>query len=335
VETASVDLRTAQACEAVGLPRATYYRVQEAKANPVVAPPRPTPPRALSAEERERVLEEARSDRFMDQAPAQIVSHLLDEGRYVCSTRTMYRILKEASEIRERRDQARHPVYKKPELLATGPNQVWSWDITKLLGPVKGVYFQLYVILDIFSRYVVGWTISMGESGSLARRLIHETCIKQSIQREDLTIHSDNGPSMTSTTVALLCGKLGITKTTSRPHVSNDNPFSESQFKTMKYMPAFPERFGSMEDARLFCVMFFGWYNSYHHHSGINMLTPASVHYGRAEEVLEARQKVLSMAYLNHPERFVRKPPSAGSTPKEVWINPPKSIPTADGGDAH
>ena len=331
VETSGGSLSTTNACEALGLPRATYYRVQEARTNPIVPSPRPTPARALSLEERNRVLEVARSDEFVDQAPAAIVTHLLDKKEYICSSRTMYRVLKKESEVLERRDQARHPKRKAPQLVANAPNQVWSWDITLLKGPVKGVYFYLYVILDIFSRYVVGWMLADVESGSLAKRLIDETCIKQSIQYHTLTIHSDNGPSMTSQTVALLLGKLCVTRSTNRPHVSNDNPFSEAQFKTMKYSPEFPDRFGGMEDAHSFCANYFRWYNTDHHHSGISMLTPATVHYGRDEEVLDARQDVLNVAYRNHPERFVQRPPKAGPSPKEVWINPPKLPPGGEG----
>jgi putative transposase len=263
------------------------------------------------------------SERFMDQAPREIFATLLDEGRYLCSVRTMYRILGQENEVRERRNQLRHPVYAKPELLATAPNQVWSWDITRLLGPVKWSYFYLYVILDIFSRYVVGWMVAARESATLAQRLIEETCRKQAIEPGQLTIHADRGSSMTSKPVALLLADLGVAKTHSRPHTSNDNPFSEAQFKTLKYRPAFPGRFGSIEEARSFCQRFFSWYNQEHHHAGIGLLTPYVVHHGQAEPVLEARFKVLSEAYQAHPERFVRGAPAHGSLPRAVWINPP------------
>ena len=248
---------------------------------------------------------------------------LLDEGVYRCSTRTMYRILAEHGETRQRRDQRIHPVYQKPELLATAANQLWSWDITKLLGPVKWTYFYLYVILDVFSRYVVGWMVAHRESAEMARKLIQDTCSKQQIGHGQLTIHADRGSSMTSKPVAFLLADLGVTKTHSRPHVSDDNPYSESQFRTMKYRPDFPDRFGSIQDSRAFSQLFFSWYNQEHRHSGIGLLTPAMVHYGQAGEVFQKRQLVLDAAYLLYPERFVRWPPKPLSIPKEVWINKP------------
>ncbi len=237
----------------------------------------------------------------------------------------MYRILADSQEVRERRNQLRHPAYKKPELLATAPNQVWSWDITKLLGPAKWTYFYLYVILDIYSRYVVGWMVASRESADLAQRLIRETVQKQEISENQLIIHSDRGPSMKSHGVAQLLANLGVTKSHSRPHVSNDNPFSESQFKTLKYRPDFPGRFGCQQDAISYCRGFFHWYNNEHYHSGIAMLTPAMVHYGSADNVLAKRQQVLNTAYDAHPERFVSKPPTPPRQPKAVWINPPLS----------
>jgi len=265
----------------------------------------------------------------MDKAPATVYATLLDEGTYLCSTRTMYRILGEEGEVRERRDQLRHPHYSAPQLLATGPNQVWSWDITKLLGPVKWSYFYLFVILDLFSRYVVGWMIAHRESAVLAERLIRETCEKQNIEPGQLTIHADRGSSMTSKPVALLMADLGITKTHSRPHVSDDNPYSESQFKTLKYHPTFPERFGSIEDARSFCQQFFPWYNTEHRHSGIGLLTPATVHYGKDSIVTNQRQLVLTAAFSNHPERFARGAPRPPRVPDAVWINKPKPASTS------
>jgi putative transposase len=237
----------------------------------------------------------------------------------------MYRLLDSQKEVKERRDQLRHPSYQKPELLATAPNQVWSWDITKLLGPVKWTYFYLYVILDIFSRYVVGWMVASRESALLAEKLIHETCQKQGIQPGQLLIHADRGSSMKSKPVALLLSDLGVTKTHSRPHTSDDNPYSEAQFKTLKYRPDFPERFGSLEDARAFCQAFFRWYNTDHHHSGIGLMTPHVVHYGLAQEAFKAREKVLLAAYEMHPERFVRKVPAPLALPQAAWINPPQS----------
>jgi len=263
------------------------------------------------------------SPRFIDKSPAAVYAALLDEGSYHCSTRTMYRILHDHREVRERRNQLRHPNYKKPELLATGPNQVWSWDITKLLGPAKWTYYYLYTILDIYSRYAVGWMLASRENSDLARRLIRDSIDRQNVESGELIIHSDRGPSMKSHTVAQLLAALGVVKSHSRPHVSNDNPFSESQFKTMKYRPEFPDRFGSQEDGLAFCKPFFQWYNHEHYHSGIGMLTPATVHYGRAEEVLLSRQTTLDAAFAAHPERFVNKPPAPLALPRAVWINPP------------
>jgi len=269
------------------------------------------------------VLGHLHSERFQDRSPAEVYATLLDEGRYFCAIRTMYRILEEAGESRERRDQLTHPPYTKPELLATGPNQLWSWDITKLLGPAKWTYFYLYVILDVFSRYVVGWMVADREGKELAKHFIAATYKKQGILPGQLTLHADRGSSMKSKPVAFLLADLGVTKTHSRPHVSDDNPFSESQFKTLKYRPEFPDRFGSLQDAREFCQTFFPWYNVEHHHSGIGLLTPEVVHYLRAEEVRASRQQTLDAAFAAHPERFVRKPPQPPALPTEVWINPP------------
>jgi putative transposase len=254
---------------------------------------------------------------------------LLDEGTYLCSPRTMYRILDAAHEIKERRNQVRRPHYAAPELLATRPNEVWSWDITKLLGPAKWTYFYLYVILDIFSRYVVGWMLAPHESAALAEHLIAETCAKHGIQPGQLTLHADRGSSMRSKPVALLLADLAVTKTHSRPHVSNDNPFSEAQFKTLKYSPLFPERFGSLEDGRAFGQDFFQWYNHEHRHSGLGFLTPAVVHYGVAAAVREQRERVLAEAYAAHPERFVKGRPHPADLPQAVWINPPAKKSTA------
>jgi putative transposase len=264
------------------------------------------------------------SERFQDCAPAVIQATLLDEGEYLCSTRTMYRLLEEDGATRERRDQLTHPAYQKPELLATAPNQLWSWDITKLRGPVKWTYFYLYVILDVFSRYVVGWMVAPREAAELARKLIEETCEKQNIQPDQLSLHADRGSAMRSKPVALLLADLSVTKTHSRPYTSNDNPFSESQFRTLKYRPEFPDRFGCIQDSRAFCQMFFPWYNDEHRHSGIGMMTPAMVHYGLATDIRENRQRALDLAYAAHPNRFVRRRPTPPQLPKEVWINKPK-----------
>lgn len=312
-------------CEALDIPRASFYRRQQPKSvdiTPVM--PRPLPEHALSEAEQQKVLAVLHEPRFVDLAPPQVYAQLLEEGRYLCSIRTMYRLLAANNEVRERRAVASHPIYTKPELLATGPNEVWSWDITKLKGPVKWTYYYLYVILDIFSRYVVGWMIATRESSTLAKRLITESCCKQNIVEEQLTLHADRGSSMKSKVIAQLLSDLGVTKTHSRPHVSNDNPYSESQFKTMKYRPKYPDRFGSIQDARAFAVDFFYWYNEEHHHSGIGLYTPSDVHYGRVEQIQQDRQATLDAAYKQHPKRFINKPPKAALPPKAVWINPPK-----------
>lgn len=319
----STEVGTVAACKSLDIARPTYYRRLEPRIEETPAP-RPAPPRSLSVLERQEVLDVLHTDRFVDKAPTEVYATLLDEGIYHCSIRTMYRVLGEAGENHERRDQVRHPHYKAPELLATGPNQVWSWDITKLLGPVKWSYFYLYVILDIFSRYVVGWMIAPNESSVLAKRLIAETCEKQNVLPGQLTIHADRGSSMKSKPVALLLADLGITKSHSRPHVSDDNPYSESQFKTLKYRPGFPDRFGSIQDGRSFCQEFFPWYNDEHRHSGIALLTPQIVHYGKAEAVTSQRQIVLTSAFNEHPGRFVRGLPVPPSLPEAAWINKPK-----------
>jgi putative transposase len=310
----------AAACAALMLPRATFYRSQQPA---TTKSPRPSPPRALQPEERVEVLATLNSPHFADKAPRQVVAELLDEGRYLCSTRTMYRVLEAAGEIRERRDQLRHPTYAKPELLATAPNQVWSWDITKLKGPAKWTYYHLYVIIDIFSRYVVGWMVAARESAALAQELIVEACERQGIQPGQLTIHADRGSPMKAKSTAMLYGDLGITKSHSRPYVSDDNPFSEAQFKTLKYRPAMPDRFGSLPDARAAVAPLMHWYNEEHYHSGIALLTPADVHHGRAPTIVTARQRALDAAYAAHPERFVRGVPTHQQPPTEVWINRP------------
>ena len=313
------------ACQSLSVARATFYRSQS---RPVGTPTRPLnstrrSPRALSAAERAETLSVLHSEEFVDRAPAAVCATLLDQGRYLCSPRTMYRLLSAQGEVRERRKQLTHPRYQAPELLATAPNQVWSWDITKLRGVVKWTYYYLYVVLDIFSRYVTGWMVATRESSELAKELLLASCLKQDISLGQLIIHSDRGSSMTSKPVALLLADLGVTRSLSRPHVSNDNPFSESHFKTLKYCPDFPDRFGSEQHARSFSDGFFAWYNREHRHSGIAMLTPEMVHYGRAHEVIAARRLVLAAAYQKHPERFVRKRPEPLQLPAAVWINPP------------
>jgi putative transposase len=317
-----------QACEALNIPRASFYRRKGFDFSSTAVPPvRPAPARALHQTERSTVLSCLHEERFQDSSPAAVYATMLDEGHYHCSIRTMYRILEGEGETRERRDRIVHPVYQKPELLATAPNRLWSWDITKLLGPARWTYFYLYVILDVFSRYVVGWMVADGESAVLATRLIGDTCAKQEIQAGQLTIHADNGSSMKSKPPAFLMADLGVTKTHSRPHVSDDNPYSESHFKTLKYRPGFPDRFGSIQHARAFCQDFFAWYNEEHRHSGLGLLAPAVVHHGLAAAAIGQRQTVLDAAYLAHPERFVRKPPQPPPAPTEVWINKPKLPP--------
>lgn len=315
---------TTAACAAVGRPRQSHYRWHR-RSPPPARPERvPKPqPRALNEVERKEVLTVLHSDEHVDEAPATVYAKLLDQGVYLASTSTMYRILRANDEVRERRRLATHPPAKKPELLATKPNEIYSWDITKLLGPEKWTYYYLYVIIDIYSRYVPGWMLARAERAHLAERLLADTIAKQGVARDQLTVHADRGSSMASKPVAFLLADLGVTKSHSRPHVSNDNPFSESQFKTLKYRPEFPGRFGSFEDAHQFCNWFFSWYNDEHRHSGIAFHTPADVHYGRAETIQAHRATVLDTAYAAHPERFVRKPPAPRPLPEAAWINKP------------
>jgi putative transposase len=310
----------APVCDALGVSRASLYR----RRRPRKERRRVTPARALSEPERHQVLQLLHSERFVDAAPVQVHATLLEEGRYLCSPRSMYRILASSGEVRERRDQLQHPHYVKPELVATAPKQVWSWDITKLKGPVKLVYYYLYVILDIFSRYAVGWMIADAENAGLAERLIEESCLKQGIAPSQLKLHADRGAPMRSKTVAQLLDELGVEKSHGRPHVSNDNPFSESQFRTAKYRPGMPERFASGDHARAVFRDLFDWYHHRHHHSGIAYLTPFMVHHGLAEQVLDARHHVRTAAYLAHPDRFVNGPPRRESLPEAVWINAPE-----------
>ncbi len=313
-------LGVAPTCAALEVARATYYRQRQPRPVPR---PRPTPARALPPAERQAVRDVLHESRFVDLAPAEIYATLLDDGRYLCSERTLYRVLGENAEVRERRDQLRHPSYAAPQLLATRPNELWSWDITKLLGPAKWTSYYLYVLLDVFSRYVVGWLLAEQESARLAEQLIGQSCDRQGIAPGRLTVHSDRGPAMISKPVALLLADLGVTKSHSRPHVSNDNPFSESQFKTMKYRPDFPERFGSLEHARQHGQDFFPWYNTEHHHVGLGLFTPHDVHYGLAEAKRAQRARVLAEAFARNPERFPNGMPQPKAVPTEVWINPP------------
>jgi putative transposase len=323
VEELTPIIGTRPACRALGASAATIYRRRRPRA-PRQSRPRPTPDRALTEAERERVLEVLHSQRFVDSSPAQVWATLLDEDTYLCSERTMYRLLAARhGGVRERRDQLTHPAYAKPELLAERPNELWSWDISKLLGPAKWTYFYLYAILDVFSRYVVGWTVQHRETGPVAEALIAQAVEQQQITREQLTIHADRGGPMRSKPVAFLLADLGVTKTHSRPYTSTDNPYSEAHFKTLKYRPEFPERFQTIEQAREFCRGFFGWYNHEHRHSGIGLMTPAAVHHGCAPELHAARARVLDAAYERHPERFVRRPPMPPALPTAAWINKP------------
>jgi putative transposase len=308
----------AQACQALGIPRSRLYPRQQTSASP-----HPRPAHAFSTEERIAIRAELNSERFMDRAPRQIYAALLDEGTYLCHWRSMYRILHDFSEVRERRNQRQHPVYQKPELLAESPNQVWSWDITKLRGPAKWTHFALYTVIDIFSRFIVGWMIAERESAELAKQLIATAAANQHIQPEQLTLHADNGKPMKAKTLALLLSDLGVEKSHSRPYVSDDNPFSEAHFKTVKYHPTYPDRFGCVQDARGWARPFFDWYNYEHYHTGLNLLTPASVHYGQAEDVRQQRQVVLAAAYAQFPRRFMRGEPIVKGAPDAVWINPP------------
>lgn len=320
---------TQAACRALGRPRASYYRDHQRTPAPppMPRPPRRAHPRALSDAERAEVLEVLHSERFVDTAPAQVYATLLDEGVYLASEATMYRLLRARGETGDRRRHATHPARVKPELVATRPNQVWSWDITKLHGPAKWTYYYLYVVLDVFSRYAVGWMVADREAAGLAERLLGEALTAEGIGSDQLTVHADRGTSMTSKPVALLLADLGVVKSHSRPKVSNDNPYSESQFKTLKHVPTFPGQFASVQDARAFCQGFFAWYNHTHRHSGIGLLTPADVHHGRAEQITTARARVLQAAYQQHPERFVRKPPEPPQPPGEAWINKPPTHP--------
>ena len=325
-----------RACAAVGVPQADWYR----RHRQTPAPPKPVAkpgvqPRALTDVERGEVRAVLNSADHVDEAPLTVYAKLLDDGKYLASPATMYRILRAHDEVRERRRQATHPAAKKPELIAESPNRVWSWDITKLAGPAKWTYFYLYVIIDIFSRYVPGWMLATAENARNAETLLADTITKQHIGDGHLTVHSDNGSPMIAKPVGFLLADLGVTKSHSRPHCSNDNPFSESQFRTMKYRPKFPDRFGCIEDAEAFCQTFFAWYNNEHRHSGIGFHTPSDVHHGRAEAIRTQRGIVLDRAYQLHPERFVRKPPTPPALPATVWINPPTDTPDKETPPTH
>lgn len=316
----SQEVGVTAACQAYGIPRSSFYEAQKLSQGSSPS----SPPRALSEAEKEAVHQVLDSERFQDQAPREVYAALLDEGKYYCHWRTMYRILAEQDEVRERRDQLRHPSYQRPELLATGVNQVWSWDVTKLLGPEKWSYYYLYVILDIYSRYVPGWLIADQQTAKLARKLVAETCQKQAVPKGQLTLHADRGGPMIAKTLAHLLADLEVSKSHARPYNADDNPYSEAQFRTLKYRPDYPKRFETQSAARQWARRFFNWYNNQHYHSGIGLLTPADVHYGRAEKIRQERQKVLQKAYQKNPERFVQGPPKVPQLPKAVWINPPQ-----------
>ena len=323
VEELAPVIGTRPACRALGASVATVYR-RRRPPQPETPKPRPTPARALSAPERQQVLDVLHSERFVDVSPEETWATLLDEGTYLCSPRTMYRILAvHHGGVRDRRNQLTHPAYAKPELLAERPNELWSWDISKLKGPAKWTWFYLYVILDVFSRYVVGWTVQYRETAQVAKALIEQATEQQHIGRDVLTVHADRGGPMRSKPVAFLLADLGVTKTHSRPYTSTDNPYSEAGFKTLKYRPEFPERFDDIDHARAHCRSFFDWYNHQHRHSGIGLMTPAAVHHGHADDLHIARARVLNAAYEQHPERFVRKPPAPPQLPTAAWINKP------------
>lgn len=307
-----------QLCKLLGISRSSWYYSRKPKRSD-----RRSPPRKLTGVERTNVLSVLNSERFQDEAVPSVHATLLDEGEYLCSQSTMYRILKAEKQVKQRRHERKHPVYTRPELLATGPNQVWSWDITKIKGPKSWIFYDLYVVIDIFSRCIVAWCITEYESGEQARALIGTACAREGIERNQLTVHSDRGRAMRSKCLANLYGELGVGSSFNRPHVSNDNPYSESHFKTLKYRPDYPARFGSIEDAQAHMQAFFEWYNTEHRHSGIAMMTPAEVHAGKAEEVRKKRQAILDAAYAAHPERFVKGAPQARGVPEEVWINKP------------
>ena len=325
IEALAQTMPVSQACAVLGFPRSSLYRSWQPKTL-VAKVPRPTPARALSAEQRATVRELLESERFADQSPYEVYATLLDKGIYHCSIRTMYRILHASAEVQERRNQLRHPTYTKPELLATGPNQLWSWDITKFRGPATRQYYYLYVILDVFSRYVVGWLLDDYESADLAERLIAESCRKQGIGRDQLILHADRGAAMTAKSLAQFLSDLGIDQSHARPYTPDDNPFSEAQFKTMKYRPDYPQRFDSQDHAFTWARAFFPWYNNEHHHIALGLLTPAMVHFGQAPQIIAQRQATLTQAYARYPERFVQGVPLPPTLPEAVGINPPKSI---------
>ncbi len=322
-EALAKNIEISTACKMLGVPRSSLYRARQPKA---AAKPRPRPKRALTEADKTEVRQLLNSERFVDLAPRQVYANLLDEEIYLCHWRTMYRILDEHQESNERRNQLKHPPTAIPRWEATGPRQLWSWDITKLLGPEKWSYHYLYVIIDVYSRFVVGWMIAQQESAALAETLITETCFRENIPPEKLALHSDRGAAMRSKTVAQLLVDLHIAQSFSRPYTPNDNPYSEAHFKTLKYRPNFPDHFDTLPQARLWVQNFFDWYNYHHYHSALELLTPATVHFDQVGAVQSHRQKTLDAAFNNHPERFVKGKPTVSKLPKSVWINPPKIV---------
>jgi putative transposase len=316
-------------CAALGVSRSTLRRRRRGPQGRSTLVTCRVPRRALSDADRAQVLGVMHSERFADRAPATIHATLLDEGIYLCSVSTMYRLLRTNDEVRERRRIARHPEYHKPELVAVAPRQVFSWDITKLRGPHKGEWFALLVMIDIFSRFIVGWMLVRRANAELAEHFIAQTLEREGIQPGQVILHADRGIEMTAQAVCVLLDTLGVVRSHSRPYVSDDNPYSEAQFRTLKYYHEFPDRFASFEHAHGFMGNFVKWYNFEHRHSGIAMLTPAVVHRGEAERVLAARHETLKAAYRANPERFVRGEPKPIALPSAVWINPPAHDETA------
>jgi transposase InsO family protein len=315
-----------EVCAAIGVSRSTLRRRRRGPTSP---PPKPRTerrnPRRLTDAERSAILALLGSEEYVDLSVPQVHTKLLDAGIYLCSMSTMYRLLRAEAAVCERRRIAQHPAYVKPELLATGPRQLLSWDITKIRGPQRGVWFSLLVMIDVFSRFVVGWQLVRRASGEIATKFIREVLDREGIEPGQAVVHSDRGTEMTAQVLCTLLDTLGVERSLSRPRVSDDNPYSEAQFKTLKYHRDFPDRFGSFEDALSFFRGFFEWYNYEHRHSGIAMLPPAAVHENRAQTILDSRHAVMQTAHATHPERFVHGPPKRVALPTEVWINRPNT----------
>ena len=320
LEDVPANLSVAEACRTLGASRATLYRHTS-----LPTPPSPRlgqPPRTLSPDEVSTLHRVLHEERFMDQPPAEIFAQLLSEGTYVASIRTMYRYLDRWGEVHERRNQRPGGPHAMPSLTATAPDQIWTWDITKLAGPQSGIFFYVYVMIDLFSRYVVGWMVAERENGDLASSFLRQTMSLRGIEPKGLTIHSDRGSPMTCKTTTQMLATLGVTKSLSRPHVSDDNAFSEAQFKTLKYQPDFPGRFGSLFHAKAYLEAFFAWYNEQHFHHGLALFTPGQVYRSEVAELAVHRQVVLDGVYRAHPERFVAGAPKVRLPASEVSINP-------------